>query len=94
MQVIHRAKKVWQEDARRLALARRISFVAGDFFKPGACHIPSSRSYTRVPLKLPSLASMPQSLGSVQLCHQSWVIHSVQEVTCGASATSGRAMLS
>ncbi|CAL5225407.1 g8219 [Coccomyxa viridis] len=33
-QVIHRARKVWQEDASRLALAGRISFVAGDFFKP------------------------------------------------------------
>ena len=35
LQVITRAKKVWQEDASRVALAGRISFVAGDFFEPG-----------------------------------------------------------
>ena len=35
MQVISRAKKMWQEDASKAALVGRISFAPGDFFKPG-----------------------------------------------------------
>ena len=35
VQVIARAKKLWQEDGKKASVARRTTFASGDFFKPG-----------------------------------------------------------
>ena len=36
MQVIDNAREVWDKDASKTALRKRVSFVGGDFFKKGA----------------------------------------------------------
>ena len=36
VQIISRAETMWRDDPRRQAMAKRMSFASGDFFKPGA----------------------------------------------------------
>ena len=35
VQVIARAKKLWQEEGKKASVLRRTTFASGDFFKPG-----------------------------------------------------------